>query len=162
MARLRRVEDDRLDALATAAWLAAAQYYRVLGRLLYRLADDAYVPWGGGADAPTGYVMTSREALDAGFPPERVRDAVDFATDGGFNRAGPGETCLTPEAMIEAYASEEAHRAFRLTPDKIRPITTRGREDPVTGEWDDITVYWTPWAPDEVPARLPDGMRDRF
>ena len=34
--------------------------------------------------------------------------------------------------------------------------------NPATGEWDDHYVEWVPWAPEDQPDTLPEGMRDRY
>lgn len=163
MARLREVEDTYLNTLATAAWREAGTVNPLVLRPVRSLAENLFIAWSGGADAPAGWVMTWLEARAEGFPEERLIHATEMSNDRtAFNRAGPGETCLTVAGLIEAYTSEETHREFRLTPDKIQPYTTSGRVDSDTGEWDGTTVYWHPWAPDEVPEALPATMKDRF
>lgn len=161
---LTRVRAEYLNALAYHAWQEACLHDQSLRYPLVRLADDVYVPWSGNGDAPVGNVMTAQEARDAGFPAERIRDARTVNADGQlYNRAGPGEKPLTVAAIIEAYASDAAYAAFRLSPDKIAPYTTSEMcQDPQTGEWQESAPFWTPWAPGEAPEALPDGWRDRF
>jgi hypothetical protein len=162
MTRLRTVERDRLDALATAAWQMLGRGSDVT-RPLVKVGDDAYLAWVGSCDAPTGHVMTEAEALTEGFPPERVAAAEDATRQTFYNRGGPGECALTADALREAHASTESRAAFRLTPDKVLPYTTADMvQNPETGTWETGETYWVPWHPDEVPDALPDSMQDRF
>jgi hypothetical protein len=165
-ARLRALEDDRITLLETLAFDEAQRYDRTLQYPLRRIAEDCYLPWSGSSDSPveTG-LLTREEALARGWLPMHLDHADARASQDGdviYNRAGPSEKALTREALIEAYSSQEAHAAFRLTPDKVQPYTRGGGMNPATGKWDDAYVEWVPWAPDDQPDDLPEGWRDRF
>lgn len=165
-ARLRAVEDDRISLLETLAFDEAQHYDRTLQYPLRRVGDNCYLPWSGSSDAPVDTGLLSRDdALVRGWLPMHLDKADAKAADEGevlYNRAGPGERCLTRAALIEAYTSPEAHQEFRLTPDKVQPYTRGGGTNPATGQWDDSYAEWVPWAPGEQPDTLPDGWRDRF
>jgi hypothetical protein len=160
---LRTVAADRMTLLEDAADHEAREFDRLLRYPLVRLANDTYIPWSGSVEAPTGTTLTAAQALDRGWIPKRIADARTPSADGYLhNGAGPGGKSLTVAAIIEAFASDEAYRAFRLTPAKVQCSTTSGRTDPGTGAWDDETVYWTPWHPDETPEVLPADWKDRY
>lgn len=122
--RLRVVEADRIALLEEAAYEEATRWDPDLKYPLRRIDDDCYLPWSGGSDSPAGYgPMTRDQAQGRGWLARHV-DAADARNADSksaivYNRAGPGETCLTRDALKEAYASREARRGFRLTPDKI-------------------------------------------
>lgn len=168
IARLRVIEADRITLLEGYAYQEASQWDPDLKYPLRRIDDDAYLPWSGSGDSPAGYgLMTRAQALTRGWLARHVDTADTRASerksDIVYNRAGPGEKCLTRDALKEAYASREAHGEFLLTPDKVQPLTT---SEPAiknaAGEWEHQPTYWVPWSPDEVPDTLPDGWRDRY
>lgn len=164
--RLRAVEDAQITSLELLAYDEAQRYDRTLQYPLRRIADDCYLPWSGSGDSPAeAGLLTREDTLARGWLPVHLDRADARAVEDGaviYNRAGPGEVCLTREALIEVYTSSESAKTFRLTPDKIQPYTRGGGTDPATGEWDDHYVEWVPWAPDSMPDALPEGMRDRY
>lgn len=163
--RLRELEADRVVLLERLAYVEAQQYDHELKYGLCLLAVNTYLPWSFGGDGPVGYgLMTRNEAIARGWTEAVVdRARADAATTKVLlNRAGPGEACLTRDALIEAYSSRQAYTDFRLTPNKVQPYTTSGGDSPATGQWDDTYIHWVPWAPDETPATLPEGWHDRF
>lgn len=162
--RLRKTEDTYLNLLATAAWHEAGSVNPEVLRPVRQLAQNTYVAWSGVADAPAGWTMTWLDARAAGFPEERLLAAGPMTADtNAFNRAGPGEACLTVAAIIEAYASDVAYEQFRLTPGEVQPLTTSDvSQNPDTGEWEEGETRWTPWPPGAVPTALPSTMKDKF
>lgn len=163
LVRLKEVERCYLDLLAEAAYEEAKRYDPDLKYPLVRLAEDYFLGWSGICDAPATYRMTLAEVTERGWPEHRITGAKGLDEDGVlWNRAGPGEACLTVAALMEAWESAEALDAFRLTPEKVQPVTTSDVRQNEAGEWEHGEVYWTPWAPDSVPATLPDGWRARY
>lgn len=165
--RLRVLEADRVTLLDGLAYTEASKWDPFLKSALRRIDDDCYMPWSGGSDGPAACgFLTREEALARGWRTSHLdradADAAKRTDRIIFNRAGPREAFLTVDALKEAYASPEAHREFRLTPEKLQVHKTSGGVNPETGEWDDKYVHWVPWGPDEVPEALPDGWRDRF
>lgn len=67
----------------------------------------------------------------------------------GFNRAGPGESRLTPHALLRCHANADAAAAFTAGPDDIAPYWTNSWDD----QGRDIYV-WVPWRPGQAPERL--------
>lgn len=165
-ARLYALEDHRIALLEQAAHEEAQCWDRDLKYALRRIDTDTYLPWSGGSDGPAGYgVLTRAGALARGWLPTHLEHAdarADSEDHVLYNRAGPGETCLTRAALIEAYTSAEAHQAFRLTPDKVEPITRGGGVNPATGQRDDKYIEWVPWAPEDQPDVLPEGFRSHY
>jgi|SRR6478752_6488442 len=89
--------------------------------LIVRLGDDAYVEWSNTTDAPVSHVMTRSEALehlrdeDALDSDDALRlldradtigtsdPAVDLDVLLATNRAGPGESRLSPSEILQHY-----------------------------------------------------------
>jgi hypothetical protein len=161
---LRGIAEQHLVLLEAAADQEAQRYDYELRYPIVYLADDAYIAWAGGSDAPVGWVMTEAQALERGYTRKRLDAAPGPDTRGYFyNRSGPWEKPLTVAAMLEAFASPEAHAAFRLTPDKVMTYTTsESVQDPDTREWVSGPTYWVPWHPDETPETLPEDWKDRY
>lgn len=164
--RLRLLEADRITLLERLAFEEAQRHDPALKYPLRRIADDTYLPWSGSSDSPVAAgLLTRADALARGWLPTHLDQADARDADAGdvlYNRAGPGETCLTRAALAEAFANAQAYREFRLTPDKVQPLTTSDMRQNDAGEWEHSETYWTPWAPDEQPDTLPDGWRDRY
>lgn len=122
-----------------------------MGRGIVKLADNKYVDWSTVVDAPVSYVFDRGEIID-----EADGLRIDRANQNGhsfldsppgdyadFNRAGPFESCITKEAILRRYESEEAYKAFKLAPKDVKPYTT----------WDEGKVYWVPWKPGNEPQK---------
>lgn len=122
-----------------------------MGRGIIKLADNKYIEWSTVVDAPVSYVFTKDESFD-----EKDASRIERASKNGhsyldsspgeyidFNRAGPYESCITKEAILRRYESEEAYKSFKLTPKDIQPYTT----------WDEGKTYWVPWKPGNEPKK---------
>lgn len=83
-----------------------------MGRWLVKVDEDRFLEWSSIVDAPVTMIM-SREQLRAFVRErhgteglERLEDRIARAqplSKVGWNRAGPKETCLTPEQIVELY-----------------------------------------------------------
>lgn len=133
-----------------------------MGRGIVKLAANKYVEWSTVVDAPVSYVFTKDESFDKAETAriERADKNEHSYLDSppgdyiGFNRAGPYESCITKEAILRRYESEEAYKAFKLTPKDIKPYTN----------WDEGKVYWVPWKPGNEPQKeflTSDDIRGR-
>jgi hypothetical protein len=129
-------------------------------RPVYRVGPDAYLAWSHSSEAPVDTVMTLLDVWRAGISSERLARLLTLGhtlTGEGprtpqelvtANQAGPRQTSLTLDAILRAYASDDALRTFEATPADIEPVTI--------GETGSDAVFWTPWRPGEAPETL-DG-----
>ena len=85
-----------------------------MGRCIVKLADDKYIEWSSGVDAPISAVMSRNAMKKFGVTEDRLTRADTYGTslldyDGNAidyvsgNRAGEHETELTLEEIIEKY-----------------------------------------------------------
>lgn len=135
-------------------------------RGLVQLAAGAYVAWSTVVDAPISSVSDDLESLlnlvgEHGDSRrqhlERLERLGQSVQDGevaaaflAFNRAGPGEVCLTADAIVRCYGPDSD--AFVLHPSDIQPFTTSFAVP--TGHPEHGRIYWVPWPPHQVPASL--------
>lgn len=91
-----------------------------MGRYVAKLADDRYCEWSTVVDAPVSWIV-NREHAVAEWGPTRVERADENGTSilDGYpagqtpeeivrgNRAGPKETALTVEQIIDAYKADD-------------------------------------------------------
>jgi hypothetical protein len=133
-----------------------------MGRGIVKLADNKYVEWSSVVDAPVSYVFTKNDASSRTEVSriERANSNGHSYLDSppgdyiGFNRAGPYESCITKEAILRRYESEESYKSFKLTPKDIQPYTN----------WDEGKTYWVPWKPGNEPKKEflePSDLRGR-